>query len=184
MTRGAHWSIPAILCAPCARDGAPRILSCPRTGNSKLLPRRQYNSRKARILFNKRRTLMIKRVKHTPGPWLLCVDPGRNRPVVRTKEFTDTTTGIPTSVDIAHLGSLFEAGFINPVTTEAYRAKEMEANARLIAAAPDLLAALEGLFEQCAMVHKHWGDNSNQKQADEAVENALNAIAKAKGGQR
>ena len=32
-----------------------------------------------------------------------------------------------------------------------------------------LLRALKGLFEHCAMVHKHWGDNSNQKEASEAI---------------
>ena len=51
----------------------------------------------------------------------------------------------------------------------------------LIAAAPDLLAALEGLFEQCAMVHKKWGDGANGKEADAAQAAARAAIAKAKG---
>jgi hypothetical protein len=56
-----------------------------------------------------------------------------------------------------------------------------EADARLIAAAPDLLAALEGLFEQCAMVHKHWGDGANGKEADAAQDAGRAAIAKARG---
>lgn len=59
---------------------------------------------------------------------------------------------------------------------------EHEANARLIAAAPDLLDALERLFENCAMVHNRWGDNCNQKEADAAIATARAAIAKAKGG--
>ena len=53
------------------------------------------------------------------------------------------------------------------------------ANARLIAAAPDLLAALQGLFEHCAMIHKHGGDGDNQKQANAAEAAARAAIAKA-----
>jgi hypothetical protein len=56
------------------------------------------------------------------------------------------------------------------------------ANARLIAAAPELLSALESLFEHCSMVHKRWGDGSNQKEADAAIEAARAAIAKAEGG--
>jgi hypothetical protein len=56
-----------------------------------------------------------------------------------------------------------------------------EANARLIVAAPELLDALEGLFRECEMVHKHWDDGSNNKQADSAIAAARLAIAKAKG---
>jgi hypothetical protein len=51
-----------------------------------------------------------------------------------------------------------------------------EANARLLAAA---LEALKSLFEHCAMVHMHWGENSNQKEADAAIAAARAVIAKA-----
>lgn len=54
-------------------------------------------------------------------------------------------------------------------------------NARLIAAAPELLEALQQLFEHCTMIHKHWGEGSNARQAKEAQEKALDAIAKATG---
>lgn len=59
--------------------------------------------------------------------------------------------------------------------------EECKANARLIAAAPDLLAALEGIFENCAMVHKHWGEGSNAKGADAAIRAAQDAIKSARG---
>lgn len=36
--------------------------------------------------------------------------------------------------------------------------------------------ALRGLFEHCAMIHKHWGENSNTKQADEAIKFAQSLI--------
>jgi len=58
---------------------------------------------------------------------------------------------------------------------------EDRANARLIASAPDLLAALLSLYEHCSMVHKHWGDGSNQHEADAAIAAGLSAISKAKG---
>jgi hypothetical protein len=48
-------------------------------------------------------------------------------------------------------------------------------------ATSDLLKALKDLFKHCAMVHKHWGENCNQKEADLAISTALAAITKAKG---
>ena len=30
---------------------------------------------------------------------------------------------------------------------------------------PELVAVLKGLFEHCAMPHKHWGEGSNQAEA-------------------
>lgn len=43
-----------------------------------------------------------------------------------------------------------------------------------------LVSAMEQLFKHCAMVHKHWGENCNQKQADEAVRAARKALKDAK----
>ena len=57
----------------------------------------------------------------------------------------------------------------------------MEANARLIASAPDILSALKQLFEHCAMTHKYWGEGSNAKEAQSAIDAARAAIAKAGG---
>ena len=45
--------------------------------------------------------------------------------------------------------------------------------------APELLAALKGLFRECAMVHKTWGDSCNRIEADAAIESARAAIAAA-----
>lgn len=56
---------------------------------------------------------------------------------------------------------------------------ERKANAQAISAVPDLIEALQGLFEHCAMVHKHWGENSNRAEADEAIAKAHAALAKA-----
>ena len=39
----------------------------------------------------------------------------------------------------------------------------------------ELRAALQGLFEQCAMVHKHWGADDNTKAAN-AAQNAARAM--------
>jgi hypothetical protein len=56
-----------------------------------------------------------------------------------------------------------------------------EVNARLIAAAPEMLAALEAIFRECALVHKYWGDGSNTREADAAIAAATGAIVKAGG---
>lgn len=36
----------------------------------------------------------------------------------------------------------------------------------------ELLSALQGLFEHCAMIHKHWGEGSNAQAAQQAIEHA------------
>ena len=45
----------------------------------------------------------------------------------------------------------------------------------------DLLEACKALFRECSMVHKHWGDGSNQEQSDAAIAAARAAIARAEG---
>ena len=52
-------------------------------------------------------------------------------------------------------------------------------NAQLMASAPELLEALEGLFKECAMIHKYGGSACNQKQSDLAIKKALEAIDRA-----
>lgn len=71
---------------------------------------------------------------------------------------------------------------INPKNREKFDFEIEAANAMLIAAAPDLLEALQGLFKNCAMIHNSWGDGNNQKEADEAIRKAKQAIRKAEGG--
>ena len=53
---------------------------------------------------------------------------------------------------------------------------------RLLAeAAPRLLAALEALFRECSIIHKHWGEDCNQKQSDAAIAAAMAAVKQARG---
>lgn len=86
----------------------------------------------------------------------------------RYEESTKTIRSIPENYWIATMDSW--DGAVNHA-----------ANSRLIAAAPDMLEALNGLFEHCSMIHKHWGDNSNQKEAENAIKKARAAINKATG---
>lgn len=67
------------------------------------------------------------------------------------------------------------------IQTHAERRDEDIANARLIAAAPDLLAALEAVLSECVLVHRYGGAADNTHAADVARGAALTAIAKARG---
>jgi hypothetical protein len=71
-----------------------------------------------------------------------------------------------------HERYLLEAGWLDANQADS-------ANAHLISAAPDLLAALQALFRECVMTHKHWGEGCNQKQADQAIKDARAALLKA-----
>lgn len=106
------------------------------------------------------------KAKHTPGPWTLSF----NQPASGYAHcwFIESSQGT-----VAHV---FQHA-ANPKTPN----RNLDGNARLIAAAPALLEALQGLFEHCSMIHSQWGDGCNQKQADAAKAKGLAAIAKATG---
>ena len=59
------------------------------------------------------------------------------------------------------------------------RETEERANAALIAAAPDMLKALQALFKECAMIHRFGGVTCNVKESQAAIKAGLDAIAKA-----
>jgi len=103
---------------------------------------------------------------HTPGPW-----------IVEDWKYTDSRSawrrdGVPTIVGandaIAEVFNLYRPNAEDDAENEAM------ANARLIAAAPEMLAALE---ELCA--DKYLADPINA----DRMANAIAVIAKAKGGE-
>lgn len=106
--------------------------------------------------------------KHTPGPWLL------------------RTT--PTSAGLCHIVSaadwrgafIYGDGIRKGVDDSLPKAQELAANSRLIAAAPDLLAALQSIEE-------YWNQDHNEMAMADACWHAINtaraAIAKATGEQ-
>ena len=95
----------------------------------------------------------MKESKFTPGPWKVSI-----RPLAITV-WADAISLYP----IAHIG-------------ERNR-DEKEANAHLIAASPDLLAACEAFVEA-------WEKSHQLEKTDVAVRMAKEAIAKAKGGEQ
>jgi len=107
--------------------------------------------------------------EHTPGPWKaegdldgVREDYREDRCIVTADFDYDARTGSIIGVLRGH-------------------GPELRANARLIAAAPDLLEALKGLFQNCSMIHKLWGAHCNREEADAAIAAARAAIAKAEG---
>lgn len=103
---------------------------------------------------------MTRETKHTPGPW-------------RTGEgeFQDQVFAeilIPPTRDDWGKALICETG-------------GNEANARLIAAAPEMLEALRELFKHCVMIHKHWGEGCNSKEASEAEAKCRAILAKIEG---
>ena len=96
------------------------------------------------------------KTKQTPGPWRAegcTVYAGESR-VAQT--WSDTHDGLPTPT--------------------------MEADARLIAAAPDLLAALKSALEWLRAARADEPDDWDTSDLDAAIKMGRSAVAKAKGG--
>ena len=105
--------------------------------------------------------------KHTPGPWRVAIDDDGNplsgRPSISASEELDC-------------GIVHWDGFKQKYWQSARGEKEMHANARLIAAAPELLDALERIAG--FTLSKFMGPHD---MALECVNVACAAIAKAEG---
>ena len=112
---------------------------------------------------------------HTPGPWrAFC---GRsNTQVTRDSQGSGDKTG---SVSICHIAGAKDDDI------RAFNGARWEADARLIAAAPELLAALVAAVD-CGIVPKssaHEGGAVRFSRQVEVADQIRAAIAKAKGAQ-
>ena len=110
-------------------------------------------------------------MKHTPGPW----------------ETQLWKLGEAKTAQIVVNGKSDCVAFIKPLfhhVEEAPRGGEMEANARLIAAAPELLAALKILEVGCseASLRHHQKSGTTDKLAETLLQIIREAVEKAEGG--
>jgi len=96
--------------------------------------------------------------KPTPGPWIVGGHPGDNSGANWREVLSDND---------------------RPYGDGALICQAQEADAKLIAAAPSLLAALTGLFEHCLVASKHYGAPCSQMDAGAAIAAARAAIASA-----
>lgn len=106
--------------------------------------------------------------QHTPGPWHVFAHPD------------DDAHGNPSEVPMAEGWPFLVAGRDRGLGYNRMHVAlsvQHEADARLIAAAPDLLAALRGLLE-CAEMNQDDMEGDTRMQ----IENALVAIARATEG--
>ena len=104
--------------------------------------------------------------EHTPGPWIV-TRPFPNRAILLIEQYTETDTAwIARTVDS---------------TGRPHIQKEVEANARLIAAAPDLLAACELSLAWLDSVCDENFSLGAEPEGVEAKRQIVAAIAKAKG---
>lgn len=103
--------------------------------------------------------------KHTPGPWIAAKGAGWlvTRPNAQERREAAIAVGMTPAVTI--VGTPYNW----------FDEEESEANARLIAAAPELLEALKALVNNCA-------DYEPWQRPCLTFDNARAAIAKAEGG--
>ncbi len=130
--------------------------------------------------------------KHSPEPWSIHGDStaqdfyihGANRICDLTKPQGFYRSPVETEANAARIVACVNAceGIVDPAQTlDEYAHKLQWRTGRvkdLEALNAELVAALNGLFEHCAMPHKHWGEGSNAKQADAAIAYARATLAK------
>ena len=111
----------------------------------------------------------VEDAKHTPGPWYVIDGKIWRRPVEELYEYGG---GVAGDKPLAFVNRGWDVGVGFPVL----------ANARLIAAAPELLAALEDLICVCQNIQCEPPTLEVMRELDLEVIRARAAIAKAKGG--
>ena len=90
---------------------------------------------------------IAEKVAHTKGPWMVEPHSDRDESVSVVADYQVLADGVKQ----AHWIAECDSGADSEMSSDEYEValETMEANARLIAAAPDLLAACKGVFEWC-----------------------------------
>jgi hypothetical protein len=101
----------------------------------------------------------VTETRFTPGPWWFA-------------------RGYPNAYDV---GAGDEVICALPTRSADGLVTQAQIDARLIAAAPEMYAALEAVLQECCLVQRHWGENANGRAATEAETAAHAALARARG---
>lgn len=104
--------------------------------------------------------------KHTPGPWAFS----------RSDDFGDARFYVAQQDGAPYTSNYSDVATLIAETVSGERVSIQEANARLIAAAPELLEALQEMVE--FFQPNAWGSSTNRS---DALAKASAAIAKATG---
>ena len=104
--------------------------------------------------------------KHTPGPWQIYDCEFAVRVGIEGGNKTSVIT----------FGAKGDYSGVWGKTTE-----QAEANARLIASAPELLEALKGAIAELYLIHSKYGDREHAKDCCCAIRHGEEIIAKAEG---
>ena len=115
---------------------------------------------------------MTDKLKYTPGPWN--ARKGAGWIVVREHAVARREAAIV-------VGMTPSISLVSDPTSPWFEEGESEANARLIAAAPDLLEALKALVDISKPMREEWLNDPSFLEARRCYENAQAAIAKAEG---
>ena len=105
--------------------------------------------------------------KHTPGPWV-------------KRKFPTGRGGIPVWWILDSIPDRDGQVIANAICYTAGTNDDVDANAALLEAAPDLLAACEKVLMNLDYLRATWGDEGVTRTVADAVRAA---VAKAKGGQ-
>lgn len=109
--------------------------------------------------------------KHTPGPWTF----GEGQQWGDTRFYISQQDGAPYTPDYSDVATLIAE------TISGERVAIQQANARLIAAAPTLLMALEFLLDQAESFNVSGVYFNQFRENRDALDTAHDAIAKATG---
>lgn len=104
--------------------------------------------------------------KHTPGPWTACQFRGTPHPVRLGERWPEVQIRVGSNETTGGMGNVLALVVLGGVGAISFDRADIEANARLIAAAPDLLEALRDVVD---LFEWEESDSAQERAYDAAV---------------